>query len=203
MNTGETRMSDKFMLIAMGLCIFVLAPVTNVSAQGQLIENPGFEEPAVVGGEMDVVPDNWITFSLTEDIGIGISREFKRVGAQSVMFSSTNSVQGLVQLLNVDAGRNYEFVAHVFIDPEHGIGMAGRGQLSIEWKNERDEEVARSWGPDWGHLLPAGVWHAFSMTATAPEDATSAAFVITQFGSQDAADLGIFYVDEAAVWDLP
>lgn len=72
----------------------------------------------------------------------------------------------------------------------------GRGQISIEWRDARGQEVARSFGPVWGPEIGQSE-QGFEMTAVAPDGTMSAGLVVTLF--EDGGTKGSFEVSGATL----
>jgi hypothetical protein len=102
---------------------------------------------------------------------------------------------GVWQMLSVVPGQVYVFRADAL--PLEKFGGA-RGQLSIEWKNAAGEEIERTWGPSWDDPVVFNGRPLQEMTATAPEGASTASFVITVFEG-NAGGKGGFKIDNVEV----
>jgi hypothetical protein len=106
-----------------------------------------------------------------------------------------DSIGGIWQMLHVVPKQVYVFRAEAL--PLENFGDA-RGQLSIEWKNAAGEEIERTWGPSWDDPVVFNGRPLQEMTATAPEGASTASFVITMFEG-NAGGKGGFKIDNVEV----
>lgn len=191
------------------LLAFIAATLVASLAYGQkkddkeLLQNASFEEPAIQPGYSLHKPMQWQIFSSQAGKnGFGMSTELVQDGKQALHVAAQDvrgAFQGIVQTLAVQEGRTYEFSVYVHNDPEKPLTGSVRAQMSIEWKNERDEEVRRTWGPEWNRRLPRHRWEHFSVQARAPRDAVTAIFAVTQFDEQRSEEGGAFYMDGASV----
>ncbi len=206
MRNNRVGLNVKKVLPGLLLALWLGAPVGAAHAEEQLLENRYFAAPALEAGQRNVMPEDWMTFSSDNQVQIHLTRDRAKEGEQSVRFAASgtaNTFQGMSQVAAVEAGSSYEFAVHVYLAREEEDRGSLRGQLSVEWLNAQDEEVARSWGPVWTDEDSPGFWQEFSLTAEAPEGAVNGRFVITQFDTGDAERPGIFHVDDAGVWELP
>lgn len=192
------------------LVAVLILPCFSAMAEEQLLHNPTFDEPVLKSTDEDVIPKWWFTFSSLEEVApkIFITRDFAKEEKQSVRFAPqrvAEAYQGLGQALAVEPKERYVFAAHVFIDPTNRMQDTVKGQMSIEWINEYDVEVERTWGPVWDWSATPGDWHKFEMTAQAHADAVGAVFVVTHFDAKDGREGGTFYVDDVSVmkWQPP
>ncbi len=189
-------------LIAFGLCAGT--SVANEDEEEQeLLHNPGFEYPLIEPGFSLTKPEGWLAFSsVSGRDGFRMTTEGFHAGDQALHVASQderNSFQGLTQEIPVEEDAVYEFSLYVHNDPAEPLSGTVRGQMSIEWKNARGEEIRRQWGPEWNRRLARHEWTQFSMTQRAPRDAVTAVFGITQFNEQRSRDGGAFYLDSVSV----
>lgn len=73
----------------------------------------------------------------------------------------------------------------------------GRGQISVEWFDAEQRELARAWGPTWPLDETDRVWQEQSMRATAPAEAVAARVVVTLFIGDEPGATGVVQLDEA------
>jgi hypothetical protein len=192
--------------IAVAALIAIVHP--SAKAGDELLTNAGFESPAVAGdSDTDTNPADWILFSSVEGgEKVGLSSKARHNGKQSARLTvqgTPNSYQGIFQSIAVASGSSYQFTVHARNDNHQPLKGTARGQISIEWKAADDQELDRTWGPDWGASLAGSNWTKFEMVGKAPPNAVRAHFVITQFDGADAGAAGTFLVDDASVKTQP
>lgn len=204
----STRVRTSMTHVGWTLLAAVLLPVGVVRADDELLKNPGFEEPEWNEREPEKIPSRWFSFSSTNKTPpqIYVSRDVAKEDLQSVRFQPqrvADAYQGLGQAIRVEPLEMYQFSVYVYVDPDDRMRSSVRGQLSIEWINERDVEVERTWGPAWEWTLAPGEWRKIEMTAQAHADAVGAVFVITHFDESAGRESGTFYIDDASVKLIP
>ena len=161
----------------------VVFPLSLSAASEEKIENmavnPGFEEPA--NAEAGIMPGQWITFT-SKAIVIGLDREFKRSGEQSLKITTQHLVdgyQGVSQKLPVVAGEKYTLSAFIMNDKRDPLGGTGHCQLVIEWQNDMGKEIGRKYSPVYDSSISKLRWDsAFIRNEQAPVGATLAIFGI-------------------------
>lgn len=186
------------------LAITSLAPVGPTSAADNLLSNEGFESPSIgASTESSTAPSDWTMFSnLKGGEKLGLSAAFERSGKQSLRITSpgiTGAYQGVYQSLSVSPGTTYVFSVYVRNDKANPIKGPVRAQLAIEWRDDRDVEIAHSNGPDWSVSLFSAHWVRFDMTAKAPANASRARFVVVEADGKEAGGSGSFLIDDASV----
>lgn len=188
--------------LGFGVLVVLMAVAhRSACAADELLQNTGFESPAVQA-ESDTNPADWVFFSSVEGgKKVGLTAKAGHNGKQSVKFAvqgTPGSYQGLFEPVAVASGTSYHFTVYARNDSGQPLKAPGRGQISIEWKSVDDQELERTWGPDWSTSLPS-TWTKFEMTGKAPANAVRAHFVINQFDGPDAGAAGAFLVDDASV----
>jgi hypothetical protein len=176
-------------------------------AAADLLQNGGFESPAIEAGKQSgTSPSDWQVFSSADGNKIGLTSKLSHGGKQAVRAEAQGipgSFQGLYQVVAVEAGAKYHFRVFARNDSASPVKGPMRGQISIEWKDSSGTEIDRTWGPDWGTALASDSWKEFEITATAPSNAVKAHFVITQHDGAEAGAGGAFIVDDAEVAAAP
>ncbi len=170
--------------------------------EDELLTNPGFEEPLIEPGFSLHKPEGWVTFSSLGLDRFRMTTELFHSGDQALHVASQHergSFQGIAQTIPVEEGVEYEFSVYAHNDPEEPLSGTVRAQMSIEWRNNRGEEIRRQWGPEWNRRLPRHRWESFSMKARAPRDAVVGVFGVTQYNEQRSMDSGAFYMDSFLV----
>lgn len=119
---------------------------------------------------------SWVVFSKTSGesaVRVNASGEmaFQAIGQPGESFS------GVYQTIACTPGE--ELVFRIDIQVIEAL-QNGRGQISIEWKDTKGEEITRSFGPVWGANF-GEKQQGVEMTAVAPDRAASAALVVTLF----------------------
>ncbi len=208
MNARVRKWIDDVRLPLLAVFLLPVLPVLTARAGDELLKNTSFEEPEWQANDPEKIPSRWFSFSSTNKIPpqIYVSRDVAMEGLQSVRFQPqrvADAYQGLGQAIRVEPLEMYRFAVHVYVDPDDRMRSSVRGQLSIEWINERDVEVERTWGPVWEWTLAPGEWRKIDMTAQAHADAVGAVFVITHFDESAGRESGTFYIDEASVKMIP
>ncbi len=187
-------------IIGIGL-IFVLVPiaVSAVVSQGNILPNPGFEEPRrTIGGN----PSGWNSWD--SDYNGIVTSEF-RTGLQSVYLACPKDSEAggiFFDYPKVKAGTEYTFSCYVKNSSKDPIKGNAFGQISIEWqkkakdKDRKDRliEISRDWGPSFGPEISTMKWAPFNIRATAPDEADHCRFVIQFFNKGKGS--GKFYVDD-------
>ncbi len=174
-----------------------LAFCSQAEAKKNLV-NDSFELPALKAGETSVLPAEWLNFASVPQPCLALTTQVKKSGMQSLHFSTpepTNAYVGIVQVLEVRAGRRYEASCYVQNDPATPIEPGAYAQISIEWKDASNKEISRDHGPSWSTEVSAKKWERMAYVATAPKGAESAAVVITYFAPAGGG-VGAFYLDK-------
>ena len=155
--------------------LVLLAAFASVKASN-LIPNPGFEN-----WTNSTTPANW-----TYETGITVEQHSDTVyqGSYSAKVTLTTTDQTNTDMMSdffsVIAGKNYQFVFHVF-DNDYG----GKVRLAVHWYDTNQNWIQS----DWGDYSPTQqVWQQVSNTFTAPAGAAYAKF-------------GYRFYDTAAGWD--
>ncbi len=189
-----------------GLLIALPAPEAAAKDDKEMLDNGDLESPEIDRDRALRKPDGWLVFSSVEGADkISLSTEVAESGTQSVHMEAqgiVNSYQGLYQILPVKENKVYVFRAQIHNDPTNRIDGTMRGQMSIEWRNEYDEEIRRVWGPEWNRNLPRKRWSPMEMTAQAPPASVTAVFVVNQFDERRVDKGGAFFVDSLSVQEL-
>lgn len=167
-------------ILALSVAVF---PLSLMAASEEAIENlavnPGFEAPA--DAEAGTMPADWISFT-SKGVYIGLDRELKRGGEQSVKMTTQRVIdgyQGLSQKLPVVAGEKYTFSAFIMSDKRDPLGGTGHCQLVIEWHNEVGKEIGRKYSPVYDSSTSKLRWNsAFIRNEEVPAGATLAIFGI-------------------------
>ena len=183
------------LVLAFALALLASKPT---GAADELLTDPGFESPA---------GSDWTRFSSrADDQRIATETDPVKSGRQSLKLTvqeTAGSYQGVFQSLPVTPGKTYRFRAWVREAPASPRSGTGRGQISLEWKSDADTELRRDWGPDWGAATALADWTRFELTGSAPDGATRAHVVITQFAGDQPAAGAAFLVDDASVTIIP
>ncbi len=203
--------TDVTLLERLGMSVLASIPLQageeEQDPSSQLLVNPSFELPAAdrnaaPGG---LAPESWMVQSSGRTAPhMELTALTAHEGRQSCRIATVGKKDGsqsLLQAVPVTPGATYQFRVWVMNDPDDPLRGSARGQLCIEWRNERGEEIERVLGPDWGVQMPANVWQRYETTAVAPRDATGAHFAVEEHDGPDAAG-GAFYLDEASVIEV-
>ncbi len=179
----------------------ISAIATAAQTAGNLLSNAGFETPQADAANAAAKPDNWDVFCREPNgAKISLSTGAAKTGKQSLRFTCTGvaeSYEGIAQVVNVSEGKRFELSVFVGNDNAQRLKGTTRGQISIEWKDSTGNEIARSWGPDWG-ALAGDSWTQFKMTGEAPAKAVQAVAVITVHEGKEPGG-GSFYADDMSL----
>jgi hypothetical protein len=186
----------------------MLVGIGNACAAPNLLVNEGFESPSIgASSESDTNPADWTVFSsITSGEKVGLSAAVNRSGSQSARITSQGAIesyQGLYQSISASVGTSYTFSVYVRNGKTNPLKGPARGQITIEWRDAHDTEIARTWGPDWGVSLFSAHWVKFDMTAKAPPNTARARFVIVQFDGKTGGGGGSFLLDDAMATEQP
>ena len=190
----------------LALIFLSLATSARLRAADIPLNNGDFELPPTGAKESEQDPMAWGTFSSAKETA-GISTLVAHGGSQCARLivptgSAAEANQGIYQIVPITPGKKYTFTVYVRGDSSSPLVGSVRGQISIEWKDGSDEkkEIDRTWGPDWGASLSSKEWTKVKITGRAPDKASFAAMVVTQFvGPNPSETSGVFYVDDATV----
>jgi hypothetical protein len=175
-----------------GLSIWVLllpvllTPGGAEGARENLLLNPDFEFPVLQGkAESPDAPAEWNPFSsMPNDVRVGQTTSEAHGGKQSCRIRTLNMAsahQGIFQSIAVTPGDDCEFIVYVRMDRLHPLTGTQRGMISVEFRDQNDEEIKRVPGPEWRDTLSSTKWTKLEMTTKAPDQAVRAHFVITLF----------------------
>ncbi len=163
-----------------------------------LLRNGGFE---LLAEGTQGFPDTWGTFTSHKD-NIALIKGSSREGIQALVLSAQGESKanvGVFQRVPVQAGKQYTFAAHLMNDPTNSLKGSAYGELSIEWKDGDDNEIARVRSKSWGPGLSKKSWERNIVTETAPKGADSCNVVITLFDGPSGGSKGSFLIDDVSV----
>jgi hypothetical protein len=201
--TGEKgRFGMKSMTVAITGALLVGMGVASMAQteeqESNLLRNGGFE---LLAEGTQGFPDTWGTFTSHKD-SIALVKGSSREGIQALILGAQGESKanvGVFQRLPVQAGKQYTFAAHLMNDPTNSLKGSAYGEMSIEWKDADDNEIARVRSKSWGPGLSKTSWERNAVTEKAPSGADSCNVVITLFDGPSASSKGGFLIDDVSV----
>lgn len=168
---------------------------------GELAEDGGFEKDVI--GMAGPGTEKWGRFASADPMGLQIIKDPVHPANQVLRIEAredAGAYQGLFQALPVQEGKTYLVRVRALEDENAKLGAGTQALLSVEWRNEADEEVGREDGHPWSGLS-GKKWEAEEFEAAAPSGATKAHFVILQRNPENASGEagGAFLVDDFSI----
>lgn len=189
-------------VVAAGLIV----TVGHADPPFSFLDNGRFQHPPILeGAERGTCPAAWLHFAYPEEDTelFGLTTRHARAGDQSLFLNvprGSNSFHGVFQRMPARPGTRYAFRVYARNDPDAPMPDHAYGQLSLEWRDARDDEIGeREWGPVWTRDdLRDDEWTPFLVSGTAPEGAVACFALITYFNKGAQEEEGGFLVDDAA-----
>jgi len=119
----------------------------------ELAEDGGFEKDVV--GMAGPGTEKWGRFASSDPMGLRIIPDPSRPSNQVLRIEAredAGAYQGLFQALPVQEGKSYLIRLRVLEDEKAKLGAGTQALLSVEWRNDADEEVGREDGHPWSGL---------------------------------------------------
>jgi hypothetical protein len=180
--------------LAVGLGFSTIAEEAD---DGNILRNGGFE---LTAEGTQGYPDTWGTFTSHKD-NIALMQGSSREGIQALLLSAQGEGKanvGVFQRVPVAAGKKYTFAAFLMNDPTNSLKGSAYGELSIEWKDAEDGEIARVRSKSFGPGLSKKNWERNMVEGKAPAGANFCNVVITLYDGPSASK-GSVLVDNASV----
>ena len=184
--------------------IAILAlPATAWSASGDgrnLLANGGFEQ-----GALSAEVPAWSAYASDGESTAAVADDVVRNGQGALVLSANRAAgmfNGVVQTIDVVAGRRYEMDAFVHVVPTNLLNGTAYGQLVVEWKAEDGTEINRVWSDTWDQSMSLTEWrHVQLGNLVAPDGAAKAVCGIHLFDGAEASR-GAVVVDDVALTAL-
>jgi len=168
---------------------------------GELATDGGFERE--VRGMAGPSAETWGRFASVDPMLLKIEADPMRKDNQVLRIEAreeAGAYQGMFENLPVKEGKKYLISVKVLNDPE-ALKAGSSGLLSVEWRDNGDNEIGRADGKTWSAEISGSKWTTKDFEVTAPPGATQAHFVILQRNPTDVSEPagGAFLVDEFSV----
>lgn len=179
--------------VTSGFCADTQSP----AAPGNLAPNPSFEYPA---GPEGAAAETWSPFT-TRVNGMGVTREFKRTGDQSLKMTAqkfADAFQGVVAELPAASGEKYTFSVFVLNSRSNPLTGSAQGTLVVEWRRSDGKEISRAVSHPWDSKTSRMRWEMVSLNKIeAPEGTAKAVFGIHL--TDGPAGSGSVLIDDVAI----